>query len=94
MPRPRSENTLTPARRAFLASATTHPVLRSPTGIYECAGSAIAFASGEAMVRSNLLEPILQGDYIAEDWNDTRLIGYRYRITAAGRAAASNTEGN
>jgi len=83
---------LTPARRAFLEAATVHPILRVPGGDYKCGGAVVAYRSGGALEAAGMIEPILQGDYTAELWDGDRLVGYRYRLTEAGRVVVATTE--
>lgn len=78
---------LTPARRAFLEAATVHPVLRLARGGFDCASVTISHSSGCTLAEAGLIEPIMQGDFAAEEWSGDRLLGYRYRLTEAGRAA-------
>lgn len=83
---------LTPARRAFLSESAIHPVLLTTSGIWMSGDIALAHASGVSLMHAGLIERIAQGDYTAEEWDGTRLLGYRYRLTPAGRAAVATTE--
>jgi len=80
---------LTPARRAFLEAATIHPPLWAHAAPHDfhAGDSTICWDSAMALVRARLLEPIMQGEFAAEEWSGDRLLGYRYRLTDAGRAA-------
>ena len=85
---------LPPARRAFLEAATIHPPLWAHDAPHDfhAGPCTICWDSAMALIHAKLLEPIMQGDYTAELWDGTRLLGYCYRLTEAGRAAVATTE--
>lgn len=82
---------LTHARRAFLEAATVHPVLWAPNAPHDfhAGDNTICLASGRELVVRGFLQPIMQGEFAAELWDGPRLLGYRYRLTAAGRAVVA-----
>ena len=72
---------LTRARRAFLKAATVHPIYRRPSGVWECADVAVAHATGRALERAGLIYPVMQGEFVAEEWGDRGFVGWRYQRT-------------